>query len=92
MKTATRTGGSGQTRWRSSEASEASLGVPGPYGTTRRVSDSCSAAVAKSQQRDPTKRHIDRIRVQIADGTYETEAKIDALLPALAEELGFVSG
>lgn len=32
---------------------------------------------------------IDRVRLQIANGTYETQAKIDALLPRLAKDLGF---
>jgi len=32
---------------------------------------------------------VDRVRLQIANGTYETQAKIDALLPQLARDLGF---
>ena len=31
---------------------------------------------------------IDRVRLQIANGSYETQAKIEALLPRLARDLG----
>jgi hypothetical protein len=31
---------------------------------------------------------IDRVRLQIANGCYETQAKIEALLPRLARDLG----
>ncbi|MHC4710567.1 MAG: hypothetical protein ACYTA3_09105 [Planctomycetota bacterium] len=31
---------------------------------------------------------IDRVRLQIANGSYETPAKIEALLPRLARDLG----
>ena len=31
---------------------------------------------------------IDRVRLEIADGSYETQAKIEALLPRLARDLG----
>jgi hypothetical protein len=32
---------------------------------------------------------INRVRLQIANGCYESEAKIEALLPRLARDLGF---
>jgi hypothetical protein len=32
---------------------------------------------------------VDRVRLQIARGTYETQAKIDALLPRLVRDLTF---
>ena len=32
---------------------------------------------------------VDRVRLQIANGTYETQAKIDALLPRLVRDLTF---
>ncbi len=34
---------------------------------------------------------IDRVRLQIANGSYETQAKIDALLPRLAKGRGLAT-
>ncbi len=48
---------------------------------------------AKTLQRGTPPAHrqalVDRVRLQIANGTYETQAKIDALLPRLVRDLTF---
>jgi hypothetical protein len=40
----------------------------------------------------PRQALIGRIRGEIANGTYETQARIEALLPRLAKDLGLAAG
>jgi hypothetical protein len=51
-----------------------------------------AAALRAARAAPPPHRQalIDRVRLEIANGSYETRAKIEALLPRLARDLGLV--
>jgi hypothetical protein len=43
---------------------------------------------ARADRPAPRRALVERVRLQIANGSYETQAKIEALLPRLARDLG----
>jgi hypothetical protein len=43
---------------------------------------------ARADRPAPRRALVERVRLQIANGSYETQAKIEALLPRLAGDLG----
>jgi len=62
---------------------------PRPVGR-RSGQESFAATLLALRAAPPAHRQalIDRVRLQIANGSYETQAKIEALLPRLARDLG----
>ncbi len=59
-----------------------------PTGDTVEISPAAEAAVRGAEGGDIRAELVNRIRAQIADGTYETPDKLDAAVSRLLDEIG----